>query len=400
MPIISHVEPRSTADSRLQRRWVFDAQSPVYSDMVIGDINNDGQEEIVFKTSNEELIALSSDGKKLWNFRMDEGTQMHKMFFDDESVAVVTSCPVLADVNDDGRKEIIVGSTNGSLYCITGEGYKLWEFKTDGPVHSTAAVADLTGDGRSEILIGSDDHILYCLDRNGGKLWSFESNMEIQSGIAVADINGDGQKEVVFGSNDNSLYTLKNNGDLLWKFDTFGPINAQPQIGDIHNDGEKKIVVGSHDGRVYVLKANGNLEWKFGTGGRIVSEVALADLNFDKKLEIVATSLAQEDNLVVLSNSKDTIGTFSAGFWIAGAPRVADLDGDGNYEIVFGSYDHHLYILTFKKDLKQFFRGELQHDVALFDTESVIVGSPGMMERPNSLLLTANKQGKVIALQY
>jgi outer membrane protein assembly factor BamB len=400
MAIVSHIEPHTDSKSALERKWVFDCKAPVYSDLVTGDINNDGNSEIVLKTCDEELMALSCDGKKLWGFPMDEGSDIHKMFLDDESIAIVTSCPVLADINDDGRDEIIIGSTNGKIYCLTGDGAKLWEFKADGPVHSTAVVADIDGDGKLEVLIGSDDHMVYCLDRNGTRIWSFECALEVQSGIAAEDIDNDGQKEVIFGSNDNKLYALKANGDLCWKYETLGPINGRPQIADIHNDGQKKIIVGSHDGRIYVIKGNGNLEWKYGTHGRIVSEVALADLNFDNKLEIVATSLAQEDNLVVLSNSKDTIGSFTAGFWVAGAPRIADIDKDGNLEIVFGSYDHHLYVLTFKKDLKQYFRGELQQDVMLYDTEGVIIGSPTWLEHNGVLIVTANKQGKVIALKY
>jgi outer membrane protein assembly factor BamB len=400
MAIISRLEPRSDPNSTLERKWVYDLKTPVYSDLVTGDINNDGSPEIVLKTSSEELVALSSDGKKLWGFPMDEGTDIHRLFLDDESVAVVTSCPVLADINADGKDEIIVGSSNGRLYCLTGEGSRLWDFHAEGAVHSSAAVADIDGDGKPEIVFGADDHMVYCLDMNGTKIWSFECGLEVQSGIAVADIDNDGQKEIIFGSNDNNIYALRSNGDLLWKYETFGPISGRPQVGDLHNDGKAKIVVGSHDGRVYVLKGNGNLEWKYSTHGRIVSEVALADLNFDKKLEIVATSLAQEENVVVLSNTKDAIGTFTAGFWVAGAAKIADLDKDGNLEIIFGSYDHHLYVLKFKKDLKQYFRGELQQNVVLYDTEGVIVGSPTWIEQDGALLVTANKQGKVIALKY
>jgi hypothetical protein len=148
-----------------------------------------------------------------------------------------------------------------------------------------------------------------------------------------------------------------------------------------------------------VLKNNGNLEWKYKTNGRIVSEASIADINFDNKLEIIVTSCSYEENLLILSNMRDKIGSYGAGFWVTSSTVVKDIDDDGNYEIVFGSYDHHVHILTFKRDQMEYFRGNLEEQVRIFNTASIVVGTPCIIDESETLIVAATDQGKVIALK-
>jgi outer membrane protein assembly factor BamB len=399
MPIVSSVKTYRELNTSLTKKWEFEAKTAIYSDIACGDINGDGKKEVVFKTNEEEVVVLSDKGEKLWGFSLNDGTDLERLFLDRDSIRVVCSSPVLADIDDDGREEIIVGGSNGKLYVISSNGKKLWDFSTNNSINSTPTVGDINNDGKPEIIFGSNDHSLYVLDCHGNKLWTFEANLEIQSGIAVADINGDGRPEVIFGSDDNHLYALTAEGALLWEFQTGGSITARPAVGDLHRDGQQKIVFGSHDCFVYVVKSNGLPEWKYKVKGKVVSEVSLSDINFDKKLEIIVTMCSCEDNVLILSNTRDVIGNFGAGFWVTSSSIVRDIDHDGNYEIIFGSYDHHLYILTFRRDLKEYYLGELKQEVTLFDTESLIVGTPAVIEDAETLIVLGNEKGRVIALK-
>ncbi|MFH1511475.1 MAG: PQQ-binding-like beta-propeller repeat protein [Candidatus Woesearchaeota archaeon] len=394
MAIISKLDHQP---SDLKSEWEFDAKSPIYSDITTGDINGDGKKEIICKSNNDEIFALSATGSRLWTYSFKTETELERLFLEKDSIKIICSNPVLADIDDDGKDEIIVGSSNGRMYAIKGDGTLIWSFKTNGAVHSTPAIEDINGDGRKEIIFGSSDKCLYALDSKGQRIWSFETGLEVESGVAVCDINNDGRKEIIFGSNDNRIYALNDEGDLLWQFPTQGPINATPRIGDIHNNGQLKIIVGSHDGFVYVIKANGNLEWKFKTNGKIVSEACVADINFDGKLEIVVTSCSYEENLLILSNMRDKIGSYGAGFWVTSSALVNDIDMDGNYEIVFGSYDHHVHILTFKRNPMDLYKGLLEQRVRLFDTSSIVVGTPAILE--NGLVIAATETGKILALR-
>jgi outer membrane protein assembly factor BamB len=399
MSIISAIPQLRELNSSLSKKWEFAALAPVYSDIVSADINNDGKKEIIFKSNDEELIVLDSSGKKLWSFSLDEGTTIEKLFVDKDSVRVVCSNPVVADINDDGYPEVLIGSLSGKLYAVSHAGKKLWDFRAGASINSTCCVADIDGDGKKEVVFGCSDHKLYALDCSGIKLWQFETGLEIESGICVADINKDSMPEIIFGSNDNNVYCLDRSGKLVWKFQTGGSITAAPSLGDIHGDGNLYVVVGSHDGFLYVLKSNGTLEWKYKANGKIVSETSLVDINFDKKLEIVSTVCSYEENVLILSNTREKIGSFGAGFWVTSSSIVKDVDHDGNYEIVFGSYDHHLYILTFRRDIKDYYLGELKQEVTLYNTEGLIVGTPCVVDDSDSVIIVANEKGYVIALR-
>jgi hypothetical protein len=167
----------------------------------------------------------------------------------------------------------------------------------------------------------------------------FEGGL-VLSGAAVeyasptaADINGDGQAEIVVGGSDGLVYAVGANGNLLWTFDTAAAINrlvrhpgrsvinSAPAIADIDGDGEPEVVISvgvpaasliGYNGGMVVLDKNGRLEpgWPQVTTDQLGTDVTPGD-------------------------------GYIEGFY--GAPALGDLDGDGDTEIVAGSWDMRIY---------------------------------------------------------
>src|SRR5688572_8603913 len=82
-----------------------------------------------------------------------------------------------------------------------------WQFKTEGPIKSSAAIVG----GRA--FIGSDDGNVYALDlETGNKVWAFKTGGPIESSPLV--LNG----KVFIGSSDNFLYAINAaDGKQAWK---------------------------------------------------------------------------------------------------------------------------------------------------------------------------------------
>ena len=63
----------------------------------------------------------------------------------------------MADVNLDGKLEIVVMDTSANVMCYDTSGQVVWESGTSGTSSSGARLADVNLDGTLELVIASDD---------------------------------------------------------------------------------------------------------------------------------------------------------------------------------------------------------------------------------------------------
>ncbi len=385
--------------STLNKVWEHNANCPVYSDIECCDLDNDGLEDVIFITNDDTLHVLTIEGNLKWKKKLEPISIIENIFLDRDSIRIKCSSPVIADINDDGKKEIVVGSTNSYVYAFDCDGKKRWEFKTGGEVNSTAAIADINNDGKKEIIIGSDDSKLYALSSDGKVIWNFDTGYPIKSRIIVEDFNNDNNKEIVFGCEDNNVYALDNRGNLLWKYPTEGGVSGAVGIGDLNNDGETKIVAGSNDSYIYVIKNNGNLDWKFKTNGIITSDIVISKILEESGLSILAGVCSSQENLVAVSKENALLGSFDAGFWVASTPVL--FHGKNNInKIIFGSFDHQLYVLPYeiRDNDSHGYSKILSKNILMFDSGAVIVGRPGFSEK-HGYAVVANKKGNVYCIK-
>jgi hypothetical protein len=149
---------------------------------------------------------------------------------------------------------VIIGSTDGNIYCLNGTGSLDWRFMTFGvSIRSSATIDDLCSDNLSEVVIGSNDGSVYCLNPTGGSNWVFDAGSTVSCSPALSDLNGDGQKEVVVGTWSGDLFCLGSAGEELFEFSTGAAILSSPVVADLKGDGWQKIVVGCENHLVYSL---------------------------------------------------------------------------------------------------------------------------------------------------
>lgn len=176
----------------------------------------------------------------------------------------------------------------------------------------------------------------------------------VTSHVALGDLTGNGIPDLVVGSNDGIIFAYRGNGALLWQYDTGdATIMSKPALGDINQDGFNEVVVGigstytpNAPGGVIALSHTGALLWRYVSGDfnrdsipdGVFASPALADVNGDGYLEIIyggwdayVRVLAHTGAVVWERFIRDTIWS---------SPAVADLNGDGDLDVVIGSDTH------------------------------------------------------------
>ena len=259
------------------------------------------------------------------------------------------SSPTLADLNGDGKLEIVVGGRDitgsgspgcgGWVYAYKSDGSLYWQTHVDAPVNSSPTVADLNKDGKLEVIVGLggvigttcwNGGVVALNGQTGAVKWSFATQDWLNhspdgwtDGVfaspAVGDITGDGWPDVVFGAWDQCLYALDRYGVPIWG--NLPGVYPQTYCG----------------GHGYY---NEDTIW---------SSPALADLNGDHVMEIITGADITAGNMygdpsggyLDILNGQ---GTLLAQTWldqrIYSSPAVADIDNDGQYEIVVGTGDN------------------------------------------------------------
>ncbi|HEY6066499.1 MAG TPA: VCBS repeat-containing protein, partial [Thermoanaerobaculia bacterium] len=344
---------------------------------VAGDLDRDGVAEIVVGTSNGRVYALRANGTVLpgWPITMP---------------AEVAASPAIGDLDGDGYPEVVVacGSTfdpsgSGAVRAYHRDGTLLWSFSPadengDGRpegVASTPAIGDIDGDGSNEVVFGSWDFNVYVLrGSNGTPMPGFPPNPSglghgirdsIWSSPALADLDGDGRLEIIIGAdthaegppintpNGGAIHVFRWNGTEMPGFPQYvnQTIMSSPAVGDIDGDGILDIVVGGGTfytgavGRqVYAWRRDGTFVpgWPVSTTGQVFSSPALADLTGDGIPEVIVSDEPEGGNAPYLYAFRGN-GTLlfkvqpRSYFGVTpniGSPSVADVDGDGQVDIL------------------------------------------------------------------
>ena len=118
----------------------------------VGNLDTDGNMEAVVSFGIGGTIGYSDEG---YIKCYDLNSSSQDCSFDDDG-ALRTSFvpPDLADINNDGKWEIIFGENNGSrVFVLYGNGTPDYEYDFGGFIDSALAIADIDGDNVAEIAL-------------------------------------------------------------------------------------------------------------------------------------------------------------------------------------------------------------------------------------------------------
>ncbi|MBN1655387.1 MAG: VCBS repeat-containing protein [Deltaproteobacteria bacterium] len=274
-----------------------------YSSPTVGDIDEDEELEIVVSVSTNYNFnnPLVNDGKiYVYN---EDGTLAPGWPVSIEGC--INSSPALGDIDSDGELEIVVSTwmcdvDEGSVYALEKDGTDVagWP-KTLSDLPTTPVLGDVDNDNQLEIVCASwyPNANLYIWDGNGSLLAGWPTSVgEIYSAspTALGDIDSDGEAEIVVASY-NNIWAFNSDGSLVLDWpSTVGKVFSSPVIGDINYDGALEVIVGwgSHDNRIIALTGDGDYldGWPLTTTGWLIVSPAIGDIDGDGAIEMIAPS--------------------------------------------------------------------------------------------------------------
>lgn len=165
--------------------------------VTIANLDSDTQPEILIASSNGGfLYAINHDGSVL--FQKNIGTQ-------------IKTSPVVADVNNDGTKEIIVITNNGSIYVMTLNGTNLpnTPISIETAVECTPVVARFDGSNNAGIIFGDANGKVHSVRIDGTESPNFPITVggNVKISATISDIDGDDDMEIII-PNETSLHIL------------------------------------------------------------------------------------------------------------------------------------------------------------------------------------------------
>ena len=251
---------------------VTDDRNRNYSALTVADLDDDGQMEII--------ASYDSLGIYIWR---QDGTPFTTNPFWGAGNLHLSSAPVVCDLNEDGKKELVFSQCNiavSHVYAISLEGDKKvsgWDesqtvpYTTSYTLDHSLAVGDINNDGHLEVVILGHETVK-AWKHNGDTIFSRHINgllpqidwaANVNTPI-LADVDGDAIPDIVFCCN-KYIYALHNDGTDIVGFPIMSDEEFQdtPCVADIDNDGRNEIVAGNEKD-LYVWKTEGiptAIEW-------------------------------------------------------------------------------------------------------------------------------------------
>jgi hypothetical protein len=221
--------------------------------LAVADVDGDGKLDIVVANSGSDIEGAAS--VLIGN---GNGTFKPKVDF---ATGGFPGAIAVADVNKDGKLDIVVASGSDSVVSVLlGNGNGMFQDKVDyalgfAAVAVAIAVVDVNRDGKLDIVAADNmtNRAFVLLNKGDGTFQDAVGYLvgERPQALAVADVTGDGKLDVVTAdSNDHAMSVLAGNGDGTFQAKVDSPVGTTPAalaVADLNGDGVPDVVVADQD---------------------------------------------------------------------------------------------------------------------------------------------------------
>ncbi len=305
-------------------KWTSRSPRDGLSQVAVGDVDGDGVPEIAVSDGSDEILLMDNVGTLLWRTTIRttwDGMDLYSSLN-----------PAIADLDGDGFAEIVAGnnilSHDGTVLGTGRYGVGSCPNASGSLLEGSISVpVDVNGDGILEVVVGNaaynmDGTALYTNGLNDGT-------------VAVADFDLDGEPEFAVNSG-NEVYTLETDlSPTGWSTAFRGTNYVGPLAADdLDGDGAPEFVAAAAS-ELVAFRWDGTRLWtQRVTDASGAAGVILYDFEMDGYPEIVYADEVSVRVFNGLDGSVKLTSTDHSSYTLFETPVVADVDNDGEVEIV------------------------------------------------------------------
>nr|WP_245210927.1 FG-GAP-like repeat-containing protein [Prochlorococcus marinus] len=327
---ISYWLNNGAADPSWSGQNLFSSEFDKPHNIAIGDVDNDGYLDVVSSSHNDHKIALHNVDQTATagsDYTSTSGT----LKISAGATSGTFTIPVLADSISEAEEVVTVKFTRPSNAFVS---------PTDGLSDSNNYVTT------ARLTITDDDALTFTAS-------DIATSADGAQDVKVADMDGDGDLDIVSASPlDDTIAWYENDGAANPTFTAANIYTSATEARNIHivdldGDGDLDIVgAGSGNDVVGWLENDGAANPTFSneilaTSADGAHDVYVADLDGDGDLDIVSASI-NDDTIAWYENNGAADPSFTAADIATNADyalgvHIADMDGDGDLDIVSAS---------------------------------------------------------------
>ncbi|KAM3340783.1 protein DEFECTIVE IN EXINE FORMATION 1 [Capsicum galapagoense] len=288
-PVIADIDSDGVSEMIVAVSYFFDHEYYQNSEHLkeLGDID-------IEKYISGGVVVFNLDTKQVkWTQQLDLSTDSGNFR------PYIHSSPTVVDLDGDGNLDILVGTSYGLFYVLDHKGKVRDKFPLEmAEIQGAVIAADINDDGKIELVTTDSHGNVAAWTAQGKEIWEKHLKSLVPQGPAVGDVDGDGHTDIVVPTLSGNIYVLSGkDGSIVrpYPYRTHGRVMNQVLLVDLTKRGQKKkgltIVTTSFDGYLYLIDGPTSCADVVDIGETSYSMVLADNVDGGDDLDLIVTTM-------------------------------------------------------------------------------------------------------------